>query len=75
MHAGGKKFLAQTCQRRRTASAKHVRRDCDLELIDQILFQQGTKKSRAAFTRKRADLVLVAQSLQHRSKIDIPGAG
>ena len=34
MHAGGKKFLAQTCQRRRVASAEHVGRDCKIELID-----------------------------------------
>lgn len=33
-HAVGQKFLAQTCQRRRLASAEHVRRDCKIELID-----------------------------------------
>ena len=73
MHAGGKKFLAQTCQRRRLASAEHVRRDCKIELIDEAVFQQGAKKSRTAFTRHRADLVLITQSFQHRSEIDLPG--
>ena len=71
MHAGRKKFLAQPRQRRRAASAEHVRRDCKIELIDQTLFQQGAKKSRAAFTRKRAHVVLIPQSFQHRSEIDL----
>src|SRR5262249_36514463 len=39
MHACGQKFVAQTGQRRCLASAKHVRRDREIELIDQVLFQ------------------------------------
>ena len=65
MHAGGKKFLAQLRYRRRLGSAEHVRRDREIELIDQTLFQQGTEKSRAALTCKRADVVLIPQSFQH----------
>ena len=73
MHARAKKFLAQTCQRRRLASAEHIRRDCQIELIDEALFQQGSKKGRAAFTCNRADVVLIPQSFQHRSEIDLRG--
>ena len=38
MHAPGKKVLAETCQRRRVASAEHVWRNRKVELIDQVLF-------------------------------------
>jgi len=39
MHAGWKKFFAETCQRRRFASAEHVWRNGKIELVDQALFQ------------------------------------
>ena len=39
MYAGGQEFRAHTCQRRRGGSAKHVRRNREIELIDQVFFQ------------------------------------
>lgn len=65
------KCLAEAGQRGRFCSAEQVRRDGKIELVDEPLFQHGAKKSGSAFTRKRADFVLVAQRLQHRSKINL----
>jgi len=39
MHAGGKKFLVQTCKSRRLSSPEHVWRYGKIELIDESLFQ------------------------------------
>src|SRR5437867_12942359 len=51
-HAVGQEFLAQTCQRWCFGSAEHVRREREIELIDQTPFQQGAKKCRSAFACK-----------------------
>lgn len=71
MHTGGQEFLAQTCQRRRFRSAEHVRREREIELIDQTPFQQGAKKRRSAFACKPSHVVFVAQCCQHDWKIDV----
>ena len=40
VHADWQEVFAQTRQCRRVGPAEHVRRDCEIELIDQTLFQQ-----------------------------------
>lgn len=70
-HAVGQEFLAQTCQRWRFGSAEHVRREREIELIDQTPFQQGAKKRRSAFACKPSHVVFVAQRCQHDWKIDV----
>ena len=71
MHAGGQEFFAQTCQCRRFRSAEHVRREREIELIDQTPFQQGAKKRRSAFACEPSHVVFVAQRCQHDWKIDV----
>jgi hypothetical protein len=69
--AVGKEFPAQTCQRWRFGSAEHVRREREIELIDQTPFQQGAKKCRSAFACKPSHVVFVAERCQHNWKIDV----
>ena len=69
--AVGKEFLAQTCQRRRFGAAEHVRREREIELIDETPFQQGAKKRRPAFACEPSHVVFVAQRCQHDWKIDV----
>ena len=71
--APGKEFLSQTCQRRRFGSAEHVGRNREIELIDQVAFQQGSKQRWPAFARKPSHVVFAAQSSQHSGKIDLVG--
>src|SRR5262249_61317681 len=66
--AGGQEFVAEACQRRRSSSAEHVRRNCEIELIDHVLFQQGSKKRGSTFARERAHVVLITQCFQHHDK-------
>src|SRR6266566_6477696 len=69
--AVGKEFLAQTCERRRFGAAEHVRREREIELIDQTPFQQGAKKRRSAFACKPLHFIFLAQRCQHDWKIDV----
>ena len=59
MDAGWQKFLAQTGQRRRFCSAEHVRRNREIELIDEAVFQQRAKQRWPPFACKPADTVLI----------------
>src|SRR4029450_354367 len=72
MHTGGQEVPAQAGQGWRPCSAEHVRSYGEIELIDEAAFEQRSKQSRTAFTCDRANLVVIAQRVQHPSKIDIP---
>jgi hypothetical protein len=71
MHTGRQKFVAQAGQSRRPGSAEHVRSNSEIESIDQTTFQQRPEQSWTAFARDRANLVFVAQSVQHSGKINM----
>ena len=73
MDAGGQEFRAQTCQRWCLGSAEHVGSDREVELIDQVEFQQGSKQRRPAFARDLSNVVFSAQSFQHSRKVDLVG--
>ena len=49
-HAGRQKIFAETRKSGRVRAAEKVRRDRQIELIDQASLEQRSEKSRAAFT-------------------------
>ena len=71
MHALWKKFLAESGEGRRVRAAEQIRRDGEIQLIDQALFEQRSKESGAAFASDRADFVFAAQFVQHFGEIDM----
>ena len=71
MHALWEKFLAQSGESRRVRAAEQIRRDGEIQLIDQTLFEQRSKERGAAFASDRADFVLAVQFVQHLGEIDM----
>src|SRR2546429_5759826 len=71
MDAGRQKFLAYSGKRWRVGSAEQIRRDREIQFVDQSSFEQRTKKNRASFARDPANFVITPQSPQHLDKIDI----
>ena len=71
MHARRQKFFAQAGQRRRLGSAKQVRSNREIELINKTAFQERSKQSRTAFAGNSANVVFFAQRAQHGGKIDM----
>ena len=61
--AAQKKFFAQTRQRGRFGTSENIRRDGEIELIDQVFLEQRAEKGRAAFARDRSGSVFAAQLL------------
>ena len=70
MNALRQKFFAQSGKCWCVRSAKHKRRDCQIQLIDKIELQQAAKKLRAAFAGDATHFVVAPQLLQHRNEID-----
>ena len=62
-NAAQKKLFAQTGQRGRFGTSENIRRDGEIELIDQVFLEQRAEKGRAAFARDRSDSVFAAQLL------------
>ncbi len=71
LHTGRQKFVAQAGQSRRPGSAEHVRSNGEIKSIDQTTFQKRSEQSWTAFARERANLVFIAQRLQHSGKINM----
>ena len=65
-----KKFLAQAGQGWGIGAAEQVGRNREIELIDQILLEQGAEKCGSAFAGHRPNPVFTAQLLQHPREID-----
>src|ERR1700675_3953676 len=61
--AAQKKFFAQTGQRGRFGTSENIRRDGELELIDQGFLEQRAEQGRARCPRDRSDTVFAAQQL------------
>ena len=71
VHAGWQKVFVQSGQGGRVRSSKQKGRDRQIQLIDQILFEQRAKKGGASFAGHRADFVFGAEALQHPRQIDM----
>src|SRR5947208_9467617 len=71
MHTCWQGLLTGPRQRRGSASVYHVRRDRQIELMDEPSFQSRAKKRWSAFACKPADIVFTAQCFQHGRKVDL----
>ena len=63
------KILAQARQRGSIRAPKHVRRDREIELVDQVLLEKRAEERRAPFASYRSDLIFAAQLFKHPSEI------
>src|SRR5438067_4727920 len=72
-NATWQEIFAQAGQGGRSRAAEEVGRDGEVELIDQIVFEQGAEKSGASFAGDGANAVIAPQLLQHPGEIDRAG--
>src|SRR3954467_10898270 len=66
----GQEFFAQAGQGRGVGAAEEKRSNGQVELVDQILLEEGAKEGCSAFAGNRADAVIPAELLQHPTEID-----
>src|SRR5437773_1587824 len=66
-------IFAQAGQGGRSRAAEEVGRDGEVELIDQIVFEQRAEKGGAAFAGDGANAVIAPQLLQHPGEVDRVG--
>ena len=71
MYTGRQKFVAQASQSRCPGSAEHIWGNGKIQSIDQATCHKRSEQSWTAFARERANLVLIAQRMQHDGKIDM----